>query len=104
MTRAALIMILVLWSTPLQAVQKSMMCEPRFKALKILTEKYGESIVAYGLNFGGKLVEIYRNPKTKTWTILVSISKEISCLVDVGTYMEVPGIDDKKCARAVNGT
>lgn len=104
MTRAALIMILVLWSTPLQAAQKGMMCEPRLKALKILTEKYGESIVAYGLNFGGKLVEIYRNPKTKTWTILVSISKEISCLVDVGTYMEAPGIDDKKCARAVNGT
>jgi len=81
-----------------------MVCEPRLKALKILTEKYGETLVAYGLNFQGKLIEIYRNPETKTWTILVSISKERSCLMDVGKYLEVPRTDGKKCARAVDGT
>jgi len=81
-----------------------MACEPRLKALKIITEKYGETIVAYGLNFRGRLVEIYRNPETKTWTILISETKEISCLMDVGKYLEVPGIDGKKCARAVDGT
>tara|TARA_R110000824_G_C15133118_1_gene669219 strand:- start:644 stop:958 length:315 start_codon:yes stop_codon:yes gene_type:complete len=104
MRYALLIAVFVLCSMPVQAAQKSVMCEPRLKALKILSEKYGESVVAYGLNFGGKLVEIYRNPKTKTWTILVSVTKEISCLVDVGGYLEMPEIDGKKCAQPVSGT
>jgi hypothetical protein len=104
MRYALLLVFLVFCSTPVQGAPKTMVCEPRLKALAILTEKYGESMVAYGLNFGGKLVEIYRNPETKTWTILVSITKEISCLLDVGRYLEVPGIDSKECARAVDGT
>jgi len=102
--RYALLILFLLWPSSVQAEQNNMVCEDRFTALKNIQGTYGETLVAYGLDVGGNLVELYRNPETQSWTMLVSFTKEISCLVGAGTKLEMPGTDGKKCARAVNGT
>ena len=104
MRHALLIMVLLLWPSSVQAEQSNIACESRSNALKNIQGTYGEILVAYGLDVGGNLVELYQNPETQSWTMLVSFTKEISCLVGAGTKLELPGTDGKKCARAVNGT
>jgi hypothetical protein len=102
--RCALFILFLLWPSSVQTEQSNIACESRSNALKNIQGTYGEILVAYGLDVGGNLVELYQNPETKSWTMLVSFTKEISCLVGAGTKLEVPGTDGKKCARAVNGT
>ena len=104
MRYALLIMVLLLWPSSVQAEQNNLVCEDRFTALKNIQGTYGEALVAYGLDISGNLVELYQNPETKSWTILVSLTKKVSCLVGAGTKLEVLKVDSKKCARAVNGT
>jgi len=103
MRYALLIMVLLLWPSSVQAKQNNMVCESRSTALKNIQGTYGEALVAYGLDVGGNLIELYRNPETQSWTMLVSFTKEISCLVGAGTKLELPGADGRQCARAVNG-
>ena len=102
--RYALLILFLLWPSSVQAKQSNIACESRSTALKNIQGTYGETLVAYGLDVGGNLVELYRNPETQSWTMLVSLTKEVSCLVGAGTKLEVLKVDGKKCARAVNGT
>ena len=104
MRYALLIMVLLLWLSSVQAEQSNMICEDRSRALQNIQDTYGEALVAYGLDIRGNLVELYQNPETKSWTILVSLTKKVSCLVGAGTKLELLKVDSKKCARAVNGT
>ena len=108
MRYALVILFLLLWPFPVQSdtaeQPNNFMCEARSKALENIKDNYGETLVAYGLDIGGRLVEIYQNPETKTWTMLLSFTKEISCLVGVGTKLDVLEKTSKKCARSVNGT
>ena len=104
MRYALLIMVLLLWPSSVQAEESNMICESRSTALKNIQGTYGEALVAYGLDVGGNLIELYRNPKTRSWTILVSFTKKKSCLVGAGIKLEILETDGKKCARAVNGT
>ena len=102
--RCALFILFLLWPSSVQAKQSNIACESRSTALKNIQGTYGEALVAYGLDVGGNLIELYRNPKTKSWTILVSFTKEKSCLMGAGSKLEVLETGGEKCARAVNGT
>jgi hypothetical protein len=104
MQYALLILVLLLWPSSVQAEQSNIICESRSTALKNIQGTYGEALVAYGLDVGGNLIELYRNPKTQSWTILVSFTKGMSCLVGAGTKLEMLETDGERCARAVNGT
>jgi hypothetical protein len=104
MRYALLILVLLLWPSSVQAEQSNIICESRSTALKNIQGTYGETLVAYGLDVGGNLIELYRNPETQSWTILVSFTKEMSCLVGAGTKLKVLETDGERCARAVNGT
>jgi hypothetical protein len=101
---AVIILVFLLWPSSVQAEQSNIICESRSTALKNIQGTYGEALVAYGLDVGGNLIELYRNPKTQSWTILVSFTKGISCLVGAGTKLEMLETDGERCARAVNGT
>ena len=104
MRYALLILVLLLWPSSVQAEQSNIICESRSTALKNIQGTYGETLVAYGLDVGGNLIELYRNPETQSWTILVSFTKGMSCLVGAGTKLEMLETDGERCARAVNGT
>jgi leucyl-tRNA synthetase len=99
---AVIILLLAAWTSPVQSQQPSLLCKPHAYILKVLKEKYGEHVMARAVNDKGELVEIFRNPKTKTWTVIVTIANNLSCVVGSGAKMEVPTIDDNICVSAVN--
>ena len=105
MVRAAvIILIFLLWPLSVQSQQPSLFCKPHAFILKVLKEKYGEHVMARAVNNKGEIVEIFRNPKTKTWTVIVTIANNLSCVVGSGPKMEVPIIDDNICVSTINET
>lgn len=54
-------------------------CGPREKALEVL-ERHGEKQVGHGVGSGGGLVELYANPETGSWSLLISPNPRISCM------------------------
>ena len=99
---AVIILFLATWPSPVQSQQSSLLCKPHAYILKVLKEKYGEHVMVRAVNDKGYLVEILRNPKTKTWTVIVTIANNLSCVVGLGIKMEVPTIDDSICVSAIN--
>tara|TARA_R100000789_G_scaffold31790_1_gene35180 strand:- start:223 stop:501 length:279 start_codon:yes stop_codon:yes gene_type:complete len=65
-------------------------------------EQYGEEIIANALDSEDRHIEFFRNPKTKSWTIIITVAENVSCVIGAGHQMEVPNIDGKKCAGLVN--
>ena len=104
MRYALLIMILLLWPLPVQSQQPALFCKPHAYILKVLKEKYGEYVMARAVSNKGELVEVFRNPKTKTWTMGVTIANNLSGVVGVGPKMEFLTRDDNICVSAVNET
>ena len=99
-----LILCLVGWSSSVLAQQSPMLCQPYAVILESLSKSYGERIMARGESGEGRIVRVFRNPKTKTWTVVVSVTDDIGCIVGSGKNMEVPIIDDKRCVSAFNAT
>ena len=104
MRYALLIMVLLLWPLSVQSQQDPLFCKPHANILATLNEKYGEYVMAYAVDNQGRIIEIFRNPKTKTWTVIVTVANDLSCVVRAGQKMEIPGIDEKRCVSAVNAT
>ena len=104
MRYALLIVVLLLWPLSVQSQQNPLFCKPHANILATLNEKYGEYVMAYGVDDQGRIIEIFRNPKTKTWTVIVTVANDLSCVVGAGQKMEIPSTDNKKCVSAVNET
>lgn len=104
MRYALLIILFLLWPLSVQSQQDPLFCKPHANILATLNEKYGEYVMAYAVDNQGRIIEIFRNPKTKTWTVIVTVANDLSCVVGAGQKMEVPSTDNKKCVSAVNET
>lgn len=75
----------VLISTAAQAQQGQ--CNQREDVLKLLSNKYSESRVAFGVTNNGGLVEVLKSgheAKADTWTIIITSPQGVSCLVAAG--------------------
>lgn len=62
-------------------------CNTRENVLDLLSSKYSESPVAFGVTNNGGLVEVLKSTsaaKEDTWTIIVTTPKGVSCLVAAG--------------------
>jgi len=59
-------------------------CDDRDRVLSHLAKKYREAPVAVGLTSGGGLIEVLSTGAGETWTIIVSSSDGVSCLVAAG--------------------
>ena len=101
---AVITLFLVVWPLSVQSQQGPLFCKPHANILATLNEKYGEYVMAYAVDNQGRIIEIFRNPKTKTWTVIVTVANDLSCVVGAGQKMEVPDTDNKKCVSAVNAT
>ena len=66
---------------------------------KRLIAKYGEVVLYEAIDNGGQSIEIYVNPKTSTWSIVVVYTYGISCLIGSGTNWKGP-MDAKEERRA----
>ena len=76
---------IALLATPALAGQQQ--CNQRDEVLKLLSNKYSESPVAFGVTNNGGLVEVLKSTpsaKDDTWTIIITTPQGVSCLVAAG--------------------
>lgn len=60
------------------------LCGTRTAIGESLEKEHDESPVARGLGVGNTMVEIFTNPKTKTWTFLITSPDGNSCMLGHG--------------------
>jgi hypothetical protein len=74
---------------PLPAsAQAPAMCAARADIVANLQGKFSEAPVAIGLDNGGGVVEVLASPDGGTWTIIVTDTHGVSCLMAAGEYWE----------------
>ncbi len=60
-------------------------CTSRANMVQQLNERYGESSQSIGLTPSGETLELFADPETGTWTILLSFADGTSCMMAAGT-------------------
>jgi hypothetical protein len=86
-TRSILTALAVLLASPVAASQ----CGPDAEAERLLTEKFGEARHSFGLSADGRLIIMWANPSTGTWTVTASTPDGITCFLAEGQMFTVPG-------------
>lgn len=66
------------------AVAQSNTCAPKDYLVQQMALMYGESRVFAGLNGSGKMVEIWLNPATGSWTAVIVSPDGTACAVSAG--------------------
>ncbi len=85
--------MLALW--PVAAAAQTA-CAPRDDVLAQLAKKYSETPIAAGVTNTGGLVEVLTDPKSGTWTIIVTTPQGMSCLVAAGEgWRVIPRTDPR---------
>lgn len=59
-------------------------CQPRSVFVEHLKEEYDEHPQALGLTNDARLIEVFATPDGKTWTMLITNARGISCVVVSG--------------------
>ena len=79
----------ILAALPAVAQQMSMMCLARADVVARLAETYGEVQQFMALSNGpGDMVEMFGNPETGSWTLLLTSPQGVSCLMAAGAMWE----------------
>ncbi|MCF6231962.1 MAG: hypothetical protein L3J36_02480 [Rhodobacteraceae bacterium] len=63
-------------------------CAPREIVLERLAEKYGETRQSIGLGANNAVVEVFASTNTGSWTITVTTTNGLTCLVASGQSFE----------------
>ena len=63
-------------------------CAPREAVVERLGSRYGESRQSIGLGSNNSVVEVFASTETGTWTIVVTNTSGLSCLVAAGQAFE----------------
>lgn len=63
-------------------------CAPRDVVVERLAEGYGESRQSIGIGAQGAVVEVFASNETGTWTITVTNTSGLTCLVASGQSFE----------------
>jgi hypothetical protein len=63
-------------------------CAPRDQIIAVLAQSYGEARAGIGLNGADRVMEVFVNAKTGTWTITVTLPDGQTCLVATGEHFE----------------
>ncbi|MEM8542282.1 MAG: hypothetical protein AAGF25_15115 [Pseudomonadota bacterium] len=63
-------------------------CAPRDMVVERLASKYGESRQSMGLGANNAVVEVFASEETGTWTITVTSTEGVTCLVASGQAYE----------------
>jgi hypothetical protein len=71
---------ILLWATAASAEN----CAERARAVQFLETDYGETAQSRGLSAEGLMVEMWANPETGTWTMLVTGPDGVSCIIADG--------------------
>lgn len=73
-----------------------MPCHDAIEIAKVLSKKYGESPVAFGVQSNGNLLQVYASKDGRTWSVVVTSPSGTSCIVAAGENWEKapPNIND----------
>lgn len=82
------VVALTAWATSTTAEAQTRNCAPREIVVKRLGSKYGEKRQSIGLNNSQTVMEVFASLETGTWTILVTSTDGITCLVASGQAFE----------------
>ena len=61
---------------------------PRETWVAHLAAKWGEAPLSRGLTPDGRLFEVFAAPEGRTWTVLITGAKGVSCLLADGEYWQ----------------
>lgn len=84
MKRILLAAVMVLIASSAYAQRVGQVCGPREQMASGLQKQYGEIVSSIGIDRGGRLVEVYVNPSTRTWSLVITTPGGPSCLVSAG--------------------
>jgi hypothetical protein len=76
--------VATLLSLALAAPAMAAQCAPRDQVVRLLADRYGETRQGMGATAGNAVMEVYASAATGTWTITVSDTRGITCLVASG--------------------
>ena len=82
-----------------QTFAQSNNCAPRPVVLERLADGFGETRQSIGLGANGQVVEVFASTETGTWSITVTLTNGLTCLVASGQSYEalaeaLPNTDD----------
>ena len=63
-------------------------CAPRDQVVAVLAKNYGEARAGIGLNGDARVMEMFVNATTGTWTITVTLPDGQTCLVATGEQFQ----------------
>jgi len=86
-----LVLVLCLLATQAQAVPR---CLPHDAMVKALASKCGETRRVLAVN-KISAVEMFHNPETGTWTLLITGTNGVSCIRAAGTHLIVEEPEDE---------
>ncbi len=64
------------------------LCAAREQVLQVLTGRHGESVRSIGLAAQNRIVEVFASDETGSWTITVTSTNGMTCLVASGRHYE----------------
>ena len=70
------------------AVAQSGPCAPRETVVQRLAEAYGETRQSMGLGANNAVVEVFASPASGSWTITMTGTNGITCLIAAGRAYE----------------
>lgn len=82
----ALLTGLTLAGTAAAPVAAAGVCDARADVLTHLKAKYAEAPAALGVTAIGQLVELIAAPDGKTWTLILTSPRGVSCLIAAGEH------------------
>lgn len=64
--------------------QQQRFCAPAAQIIERLGNQFGEHLSAAGLDAQGRMLAVYSNPASGTWTVTVTTPDKVSCVVASG--------------------
>lgn len=80
-----LTVVVILTTLPAFAAQ----CGGQDEVAKALADQFGEVVQAQGITADGRLLQVWANPKTGSWTVTMSTPGGILCLVTAGERFQI---------------
>jgi hypothetical protein len=78
----------LLGAATLVDAQQLQHCAPREKVVERLADKYGETRQSMGLGSNNAVMEVFASMDSGSWTITVTMTNGITCLVASGQAFE----------------
>jgi len=74
-------------------VRAQMLCGDHDGIVAVLAERYGEERAAVGVTTAGAALELFVSENGETWTLLLTVPGETTCLIAAGdTWEPTPAI------------